>query len=100
MPSSNQKKPDPAAKVTYPLPTNSQPTAVATTCEQQAAAVLASPDIGAHPEVAAVANEVKTQAKAVGDVVTDILNTESKLTGLRAQRTSGVLLLRLLHANM
>lgn len=89
-----------AARVTFPLPGNSQAGKVVTTCNQQADTVLASPDIAAHPEVAAAANAVKTQAKAAGDIVGNISNTEAALEGLRTKRSDGVLLLRLLHGNM
>jgi hypothetical protein len=97
---SNKKKEDAAARVTYPLPTNSQPKALATTCEEQATTVLANPDIANHPDVAAAANNVKAQAKTVSDTVGEIINEDAVLTGLRAKRTGDVLLLRLLHANM
>jgi hypothetical protein len=97
---SNKKKKDAAARVTYPLPTNSQPKAMATTAEEQATTVLSNPDIANHPDVAAAANNVKAQAKTVSDTVGEIGTEEAVINGLRAKRDGGVLLLRLYHANM
>jgi len=98
--STSHKKEDASARVTYPLPTNSQPKSLVTACDEYATTVLANPDIANHPEVAAAANAVKAQAKSVGDNVGDIATEEAVLTGLRAKRTAGALLLRLTHANM
>lgn len=95
-----KKKEDAAARVTFPLPGNSQTKALVKACEQQASTVLASTEIASHPEVAAAANGVKDQAKVVGDVLQEISNTDATLDGLRSKRSDGVLLLRLLHAKM
>jgi len=95
-----KKTPAASARVSYSLPSDSQPTKVAATAQQQATTVLASPSIAAHPEIAAAANGVKAQATTVSGTITTIANTEATLTGLRGQRTSGILALRLLHANM
>jgi hypothetical protein len=95
-----KKKATPAARVAYPLPNDNQPKTLTATAAQQAATVLASPSIAAHPEISAAANGVKAQAATVGGTITSIANTEATLASLRGQRTSGVIALRLLHANM
>ena len=95
-----KKAPGNTARVTYALPSDNQPKKLVSTAEQQATTVLANPDIANHADISAAANGVKTQAQAVGTTITGIANTEATLSGLRGQRTSGIVTLRLQHANM
>jgi hypothetical protein len=97
---SNKKKPSGSARVVYTLPPDSQAKKVVGEAEQQAATVLANPDIANHPDVATAANAVKAQAQTVDTTLGAMANTETTLTGLREQRVSGLLALRLLHGTM
>jgi hypothetical protein len=97
---SKKKTPAASARVSYPLPGDSQPKTLTATAAQQAATVLASPSIAAHPEISAAANGVKAQAASVSGTIGTIANTEATLAGLRGTRDSGILTLRLLHGNM
>jgi hypothetical protein len=98
--SSHHKKPDPAARITLPLPGNSNPKLVADACDKQATTVLANPDVANHLDVAAAANAVQAQAKVLDDTMVSVENTLATLASLRQKRFAALLLLRILHTNL
>jgi hypothetical protein len=100
MPSNKKKKPSGSARIVYTLPPDNQAKKVVADAEQQADTVLANPDIANHPEVSTAANAVKAQAQTVDTTLGSIANKETELTGLRGQRVSGLLALRLVHGTM
>jgi hypothetical protein len=98
--SSHHKKPDPAARITLPLPGNNQPKLVVDASEKQVATVLANPDVANHPDVAAAANAVQAQAKVVDDTMVSLGNALATVASLREKRYTALLLLRILHTNL
>ncbi len=64
------------------------------------ATIQGNPDIANHPEVAAAATTVLTQAQLVGKDVSDLGTARATAKTLETKRGHDALMLRLLHANL